>query len=477
MNIKRYLIVLACMLSVAFPPTKATQGDDVFELDIVSFLSDNGIDLEEEMKISTVIKSAAASAAEEDIEYAFWNRGHGARTRDPLFLIPQRRLIFDEHTLCVYPFYNSSLKMPGSPNLILDWNAVAAFKTFADLGTGPQQKAKLEAAFRLLPYIRKMTIQEHRAGTMLSLGVKRKRLLFQLETCLLMVARNYWLNNADQADVKAILEELEFDSGGKPYKIRFGLGDTRLRLGYQMLDTKRIKCAGGIEAIVPTSAIGRKRKKATIKTVPGRSERKDMISDLLNIAPDILIDPKLGMGHWGLGCFFDFKVNLIPDRFDVWGRLAFDYMFSKHEHRYMPSEKGVTEQEFAKLAASTTVPASFPIEYFFPQLAKARISPGHIFNATLGSTYKFNKKISFGLGYDFFYQQKEAIKNICVNLVDKDSIKLKGVVSKALVQHKVFGDICYKKKNWAFGLGGDIALDSAGAAKDWTISGKIGIKF
>lgn len=414
-------------------------------------------------------------------DVTFWKKLGVSRNRDPLFLIPSRRLTLDKDGIVCNLFFNMSDRLQVSPDIVLNTNAIDIFEPFLSSGTfgDDNEVADIEALLKVLPFIRNMTIQERRVGGMLQAGFSWGRFSLQLDTLLLLVERNFWLKNKkEREDFLRISSELDALGSGEVKRVRCGLGDSRLKLGYKVVDTQWVKANIGVEGILPTSRIGKKKPDSIVKTKPG-DERKKLINDLLNVSKHIMIEPSLGTGHWGLGCFLDMRMNIIPKTLDFWSRLSFDYLFSGREWRFIPSSKEVPVSVLRQLTSST-IPQDFPINDLFPYLVSARVYPGSIFNATIGFDWTI-KNWKLGIGYDFYAQQEERLSGISAFNIDSSLLKIDHAVSSQIMQHKVFGDINYNLRcrgfDVNFGVGGDITFSSHGASRDWTVLGKVGITF
>jgi hypothetical protein len=322
-----------------------------------------------------------------------------------------------------------------------------------------------------------MSIQERRMGGYFQFGFNYKRWIFQLDTLLMLAEKNYWVED------KRIRKELETGMPqSEAVRMRFGLGDTRLRAGYKIFDSDRLKTAVGLEAILPTSRIFEKSSNRVISTKPGDT-RKKFIEDLMNLSKHIMINPRLGTGHWGFGGFFDWRFSIIPRKLDIWGRFSYDHFLPRNEYRFMPTAKPINLTDVGELFMTGKVSDDFPLDSVFPALVKGRVHPGDIFNATLGLDWRFGKKKNwkFGISYDYYLQQGEKIKDLDSSGINLSEVFVKESLASKMVQHKICGDISYTKKgrhiDWNFGVGGDTTFSSQAGPRDWTIFGKIGIKF
>jgi hypothetical protein len=412
-------------------------------------------------------------------EFKLWQRTGGFRSRDPLYLIPSRELACDcdKIGLSCHLFFNRSATHPLHPNMVLNSEATSLLLDFANGGmlTNAQLRS-MDNILRILPYMDQITTQEHRVGGMFQFGFNYGRWIFKLDTLLMCAEKNFWAKD------KGIRKELmKGTSAGEAYRVRFGLGDTRLKVGYKLFNSDKIKLALGVNGILPTSRFFRKDPSTVIKTKAG-DKRQQLLDDLLDVNRYLMIEPRLGTGHWGLGLFADTRIALIKDTLDIWGRVSYDHLFDGKENRFMPSNKKLQVRDLSNLLASDTVPSDFPIADAFPQLVNATVSPGDIFNTTVGLDYKFCKNWKIGVGYDFYMQQAEKIRRISADPnVDTSLLAIDDAIASRVIQHKIFGDIGYTKKGRSidlnFSVGGDMTVARQNVARDWTVFAKVGIKF
>ena len=414
---------------------------------------------------------------------SFWDKTYGSRTRDPLFLVPQRKLIIDNDGISSYLFFNMTNQLLVAPNMVFNMKAMDPLLKFADGDNDfdASELGTLGTVIKVLPYMKSMTAQERRIGALLSGGFSKGRFVCQAELPLLFVERNYWLEDKQERNaLQDVLDRLTSVNKGSAIKTKFGLGDAKIKAGYKFIDAQNVKSAIGLSAILPTSKFFTKSPKNVITSKVG-DPRDKLMSDLLNVGKEIIIDPKLATGHWGMGCFWEFKTALIPKKLDFWSRLSFDYLFKGSEHRFLPSNTKVPFAEFLGLVEGDTIPEGFPISDVFPTLAKVTVSPGHIYNATAGIDWNLSKNWKFQIGYDFYLQQAEKIEKIHLDNLDLSTIVVEDAISPRVMQHKIFGGIDYinkgKSRDWHFGVGGDWTFAKDGTGRDWTVFAKIGITF
>ena len=61
-----------------------------------------------------------------------------------------------------------------------------------------------DTLLKLLPYIRKMTVQERKVGTLLQANFRMNNLLLGIDLPLLLVERNFWLTKKEQEEMLEI---------------------------------------------------------------------------------------------------------------------------------------------------------------------------------------------------------------------------------------------------------------------------------
>lgn len=439
--------------------------DDDFDDDFFGADDDDDFEIEPTFRIPSIT------------ETDLWRKVGGTRTRDFLFLPITKRSILDADGIDLHIVYNHSKKLDAAPNVSISDKAI-------DLLTGVGGSVDgLATTLKLLPFVRKMTIWEHRLGIPIQVGKTWGRWAAQLETSLLTCARHFWLNQKDQETIKKILEESATESNLSPpkvYRLTAGLGDTKIKFGYNVVDSQWVKTNFGISGIIPTSHLGIGGKPKPLVTAKPGDQRTELYQNLLNSAPKIMLQPKLGTGHWGIGTYMDMKINMIPNQLDFWSRISIDYLLPGNESRYMPSNRLAQVSDLVDLHSSETIPDDFPIHDYFPYLASAYVNPGSIFNATIGFDWHHNNW-KFTGGYDFYAQQAEKITKIRSFEIDPSFLHPEDITASQIVQHKIFANIDYVKKqkrhDIIFGIGGDLSVSSKGAARDWSVFGKIGITF
>jgi len=434
-------------------------------------------------------------------DISLWRKTAGFRERDPLFLLPCRRSVDtsavdtsavdtsaapDRGGLSTHFFYNHTNRLGVRPYAVLNDKAVDLLVKFGtpgeSLDSGEAQN--YGELLRLLPFLEQMTVQARKIGGLIRGAIKSGRWTFALETLLMLTERNFWVENRGVR--KQLLRVLdEYGGTSQAVRMKFGLGDTKLKVAYDLYKNDWADLLLGLSLTVPTSQFFQKDPRAIATTQVGDT-RKKLLNDLLNMNRHLMLEPSFGTGHWGVGGFLDGKINLVGGKksdvkLDAWGRVSYDHLFDTTKYRFMPSKNKLSLTTLSSLLSSETIPSGFPVNDLFPYLTRATISPGDIFNAAVGLNLNFFTNFDFCVGYDFYYQSAEKIKKITSSNIDSSLLALNESIASSISQQKVFGQISYTKKgksfDWDLGFGGDISFASRGAAKDWTAFLKIGIKF
>jgi hypothetical protein len=424
------------------------------------------------------------------INTPIWRITNPPKGRDTLYLIPQRLSAIEYGGLALNLFFNYTPKMDFSPDetLKLDENQEALDAIVNLLNT----LLSSEEASSLIPLFKKFTIQERKVGALLQLGVIVGAFTFQINTALQYAERNFWLDEKYQKELKQMFAGSGdlFDKN-EMYRSNFGLGDTRLKLGVNTLNTSSFQMDVGFEGIVPTSKIS---SKPRLKEYEINLENfEDCLPNVMKAIRDNLITPQLGNnGHFGLGCYMETKVDLFHDVVHLWNRLSFDNLFEANENRLILSKQtipapGKDPEYFEKnilLPAATGdfEPATdFIKQYLLPPAYKVNLKPGGILNFIAALSFDLSRKWTLGVGYDYYMQQREHFKKILTNKVDPSNLRINDAEQPRSDQHKLFAEINHFKRqpNWNlnFGLGGDYTISSEEMGHDWTVFLRVGFLF
>lgn len=414
-----------------------------------------------------------------NIQTPLWVYTKPPKGRDVLYLMPHRILSLDHGGLIFNLFFNYTNKMNFSTDeaLKLDENKQALDDLLnvlvAELGT--------KEASGLIPLFKKLTIQERKIGALMQLAFTKAMFKIEIDSSLQFSERNLWLNKADQARIKEMFSGTDetFDDH-ELYKTKFGLGDTRVKLGLNSLNMPNFQVDVGFEGIIPTSKISTDPTLNEYYNINLDNFINDMPYLLRNIR-DNLITPQLGnYGHFGLGCFFESKIDLLNNNLHFLTRASFDNLFSAKEYRLIPSKQTIFLVDLEELEHDPEYLTEFVKEFVFPPAYQVLISPGDIINFVAAINYDTNNHWTLGFGYDYYNQQKEKFERIYTTQ-DVSTLKTEAAVAPAAIQHKLFFQANHtkKQKNWdlILGLGGDYTIAAQNIGQDWTMFLRIGAAF
>lgn len=417
-----------------------------------------------------------------DIQTPLWNKTKPPKGRDVLYLMPHRISTLEYGGFVSNFFFNYTDKMGFSTDetLKLDENK-AALEQLTELlisNVGSQE------ASSLIPLFKKLTIQERKLGALLQAAFLISSFKLELNSSLQLSERNFWLSKIDQNRIAEMFGDGEstFDEN-ELKKFKFGLGDTRVKLGLNSLNMPNFQVDLGFEGIFPTSKIS---------TDP-RLKQYDMnLENLVNDVPDLLkgirdnlIAPQLGnYGHFGFGCFMETKINLFHNSLHLWNRLSFDNLFAAKEDRLIPSKKTLSPDDIFGLdledPADQAIFTEFIKEYIFPPAYRVNMRPGDIINFVTALSFELGKKWDIGFGYDYYHQQKEKVMRIYTD-ENIDSLRVDDAISYSATQHKLFAQADFIKRgikrDITLGFGADYTISSENLGHDWTIFGRIGVSF
>ncbi len=415
-----------------------------------------------------------------DINTPLWGITKPPKGRDVLYLMPHRISALEYGGLMLNLFFNSTKAMNFSTNetLKFDENKLALDQLLSVLIT----ELGVKEASSLIPLFKKLTIQERKLGALMQLAFTKSMFKFEINTSLQFSERNFWLNKDDQARIQEMFSDSDSTFDNKELcKTKLGFGDTRVKLGLNTLNMSNLQVDVGFEGIIPTSKISTDPKLQEYHRVDLNNFIND-IPDLLRNIRDNLITPQLGnYGHFGLGCFFESKIDLLNNNLHFFNRISFDNLFTAKEYRLIPSKQTIFQPiSLEELKENPEYETKFIKEYVFPPAYKVLIQPGDIINFVSSITYNTNNNWNLGFGYDYYNQQREKFEKIYTT-EDASSLKIKSAIAPAAIQHKLFFNADhikkYKKWDFVFGLGGDYTISAKNIGRDWTLFLKIGASF
>lgn len=424
-----------------------------------------------------------------------WLTTKPEKGRDILYLMPSKITSIEYGGGSCNLFFNMTSKMHLTGSNLLNIDQLNIRDIGALLGLvlppGVQNPDQIGS---LLPFTKKITIQERKFGPYFQTGFARGAFMLQCHTSLQLGIRNFWLNKQDQEEItqlnKLIFGESEQFDESNLYCVRGGLGDTRVKIGLNTLNSKILQTDVGMECILPTS-------RASKKILPNNNIDSSLNDDttifkaafdsLLNIR-DYLLTPEIGNGgHFGLGFYLESKFNLFEGLGELITRASFDKFFESDEQRLMLQKKSVAATDLSMLPGGTppaealALVTKFAKQYLLPLPYKVDIEPGGIFNGIMILNIPY-KKWNFRYGYDFYYQQAETFKKI---YADADVLPLlRPELSRvgSIIQHKISSETTYRIKkfnniNLDLGFGGDTTISAHNIGKDWTMYVKFASEF
>lgn len=433
-------------------------------------------------------------AQEVQVNEPLWLSTKPEKGRDILYLMPSKITAIEYGGGSCNFFFNITPKMYLTGGNLLNIDQVdpsqLSVLLAGNLGgvtTNPEQIGSL------LPFIKKITIQERKIGQFFQTGFTKNAFTLQFHTSLQLGERNFWLNRQDLEEVKALNQLIFGDNQSYDesnlYRIRVGMGDTRVKVGLNALNAKKIQTDVGLECIIPTS-------RSSKKTIPEPIDDAQLnddttifthaVNSLLNVR-DYLLTPEIGNGgHFGLGFYLESKIDLFKNLAELITRVSFDKFFEADEQRLMLQKKTLTPPELVNTPLGDDAEAQrrvviFAKEYLIPQPYRVSIEPGGIFNGIMILHIPY-KKWDFRYGYDFYFQQAERFKQIhapsnMIQLLDSSKARVGTVI-----QHKISSETTYRIKNFNninldIGFGGDTTISAHNIGKDWTFYLKLASAF
>ena len=425
------------------------------------------------------------------LDEPLWSSTKPEKGRDILYLMPSKITAIEYGGGSCNFFFNMTPKMYLTGSNLLNIEQVDPVQLGAripmGLTTNPEQVGSL------LPFIKKITIQERKVGPFFQTGFTKNAFTLQFHTSLQLGERNFWLNRHDLEEVKALNQLIFGDDQSydesQLYRIRVGMGDTRVKIGLNALNAKKIQTDVGLECIIPTS-------RSSKKTIPEPLDDAQLnddvtifnhvVNSLLHVR-DYLLTPEIGNGgHFGLGFYLESKIDLFKNLAELITRVSFDKFFEADEQRLMLQKKTLTYVDLENTPPGNHAEAQrrvigFAKQYLIPQPYRVSIEPGGIFNGIMILHIPY-KKWDIRYGYDFYFQQAERFKQVhapsgTVQLLDSNKARVGSVI-----QHKISSETTYRIKNFNninldVGFGGDTTISAYNIGKDWTFYLKLASAF
>ncbi|MFH1254795.1 MAG: hypothetical protein V1646_05205 [bacterium] len=441
----------------------------------------------------------AASALADGFKQPIWENTKAPEGRDILYHIPYKIAAIEYGGIAGNLFFNMTNRMNTSSSSLMGQLQGERLEKLEDVMEllvgkliGPNSQDVLSS---VVPILGKITIQEHKLGALFQGGFIKGPFSVQLHTSLQVAERNFYISTRNQKIVRDTFSKYdqggEFDRNELIYW-RFGMGDTRLKIGMNTLNMTDFQNDFGFECIIPTSQLSHSPKitadpSGILDDTSSNEALQNGIVDVLKGMRDYLIDPRLGNGgHFAFGCYMESKADLFHRLLQLWMRASYDKLFPGDEYRLFMYKTTITPNDL-QVAAETgdadivrPVLQKFLQEYLLPTSFKSDVHPGGIFNFVFAASTEI-KKMRFAIGYDYYAQQKESIDKIYNTNVSMSDLKVEDTESDSVEQHKVFAEAVYVKKykrcDLGVGLGGDTAIYSRGIGDDWTVYFKVAASF
>jgi hypothetical protein len=388
---------------------------------------------------------------------------------------------------------------------------------------------------RFVPLFRNFTVEQRRLGLMFHAEKRFQKIFLYCFVPLYYIERNMFASEIEQEAITAVFGRLDQESQdkfGKDHVVsdKFGLGDTRLSIDFQIKDSPMWGYNLGFFATFPTAfAIAKNINGSSFDKVTcppkvdiletwcnGTSpelEQRDaaaksvetvLFGALDNFAANVLDTPLGNGGHVGLGFAtqLDSHLHTIIARpwanaLDFSSRISLEYLIPSTKSRmFLLSDRSAGFQALG-LDESTSLVVSKAeasdayskaildfcdqqiTEILFPTVLNARVHPGFIFRYT-GKTYHDSDRWYFALGNDFWLQSKEKLTNLdipqgCfVATGCKDIFNVSAAQKPVAYQGKTWGTVAYKVLrhdiDWILSLNMDTTWLNSGIGADYTIS-------
>lgn len=513
-SIKRLarLFVLSLTVLTSYPASDFEfdhEGDVYFDV-----MSDDDVDLDlinteiaqNTFDLRTIKAYIAGKNYLSKIVSPFWGTTAAPAGRDALYLMPYKISSLEYGGFACNFFINSTNKMKVTTQ---DLFRFPTDKEFFDLMDSflPAGGVSATDAMQLLPLLKRITIQEKKLGGLLQAGINIGAFNFQIHTSVQLGARNFWLNLRDQRQVRKLFAD-KYQAGGdlkesEFYVLRVGMGDTRLKLGMNTINSSVFQNDVGFEAIIPTSAFSSQNKVRIGIAEATFDDEKDTATAIKNLKAvrNYLLNPRIGNGgHYGFGCFFESKLTVFKNILEIWSRASYDVFLPNDEERLFMFKKTISPEVFsnpggefqdpgplpppaaaAQNAKNVKIANQFIRENIFPSSFRCTVYPGGVTNFVIAGRCQIKKNLSAALGYDFYSQKGERIKRLRNTDVDMNDLDIFKAQNAGLFQHKVFSEILYhvkkQKSDTGFGFGGDVTVASRRIGEDWTAYFKVTTSF
>ena len=300
------IILLSCALGVVAGPAEAF--DDDFDMSTITIEDLDAYEHDNPPDFSTLRLTAdyLAGVLSNHITQPLFKNTKAPAGRDILYLLPHKITAVEFGGYALNFFFNMTDQMKVTAADL--FNFVAQDK-LVEFISGFIEGANEQEFEQLLPLFKKITLQERKSGVLLQSGFIKGPFTIQLNTSVQLGARNFWLNPSDADAIKEVFSEAgfadtEFDEH-ELYKIRVGMGDTRVKIGLNTINMTSFQTDIGFESILPTSRLSYTPglQIGLSQTAFNPDEEEDLARSGLAAmrgVRDHLLNPRLGNdGHFG----------------------------------------------------------------------------------------------------------------------------------------------------------------------------------
>ncbi len=494
-NYVHWLFVMFCLLVVSVPSVHADWFDDDAEEEVLCdqqcLPAQNGGDdgifgmfSEDEIisLVSTVVRAP------------IFDKTSRPRTRDALYQLPLYRLgIADIPGLHHNLFFN---RFPNFTTPLIDQFSLELNEEFLRtiLGLAQQQEviADIDSVINLIPLLKKIGVDEHRVGWLVQFNYEHKPFFFEVDSSLHLAERNLFASNTLTKQLEETLAQIfgdgesTFDKKAELARIRFGLGDTRVRVGVTTVDSEDIKVRTGAQIIIPT--VIDTLRDGHFNSVK-KSEQNNVLDFLINDVRRLTLNPEITNNHFAFGFFFDTHLPLYRDRnyknkkLQLHSRLSYDAFITARDNRLAMAKLEITPEQVQRDEGDpeSNIIERFKQQYLIPNKIIATISPGDIFYWTVMLDYIYGHWRG-AIGYDYFLQQREIFEKIPSTPLPVSQLRITDATAPRISSHKVMGELQYRfrsgrRDELIISAGGDITVASTNLSDDWSLYLGAGLRF
>lgn len=370
---------------------------------------------------------------------------------------------------------------------------------------------------RLINIIKGSRLQERRAALMFGAYKNYDCWTFEIKTPLQYQIRNYFLNEKEQRKIREALnqpeetdEEMNF---AREHLIsdRIGLGDTRINLGYTVINNDTLWLNTGLQTTLATAGLlttnkglygshfpkEQPRPRFSILeflnlAVPGtdcsnaiRAEQIgiDFFTQVLDRLSAMTVEDHLAFGrHCGFGLFYETHLH-VTEKLTFRSRGDLEYIVPAWEKRFYISKKDCERFERIKtddpddpqLAAQNLWFLNQQLlETLFPTMYKTRVHPKFIFHWTGAMSGAIGNYWNVTIGYDLWMQSEEKLKKIDAPITVVQNLKTDISKKTGAYQNKTFVIVEYERSgecyDWCLRLNADTTFLSSGIGKDFNLA-------